>query len=990
MKRLVLVLGVLLVAAGYGVVTPDLERHLAVAEAGQRLPVHVVLRQQFDTRLLNSLVDGLPKVERRVAVARILGEYSREQQAGILEYLSSQVATGAVVDVRSLWIVNAVYCEATPEVIRELAARGDVDYVNYDLAYSPDLLEPDQGLGESEDEIAWGVQKVNAPAVWALGYTGAGIVCGHIDTGCNYNHPDLADHMWTDPNYPNHGWNFENNNNDPNDAQGHGTHTAGSVASDGTAGSQCGVAPDAQIMVCRVRTVADSVAESQCWQAMQFVVSPPLSPSNGADLYTMSLGWQISWNPHQATWRTVANNVNAAGLSQIVAAGNERGISPPNACRCPGNVPPPWWNPQNTGTGALSGIVSIGATDVNDVIANFSSPGPVTWATVSPFNDYAYPPGLTRPDVSAPGVDVKSCSRTGGYTLMSGTSMATPHTAGVVCLMLSKNPNLSPAAIDSILELTAVDLGPNGKDNDYGAGRIDALAAVNYITGAGGPNLIHVSTAVIDSSGNNNGRVDPGETARLQMTLRNTGGSSCNNTAGVLRSGDARLTVTDANGFWGNIASGASATNTGDRFEVQASSQIPNGTSIPCTLHVTGDSAWYAKTFVFNLVVGVPPVPGQLLMNHDTGYCRLTVSCQGSIGYDLPPADAGAGFCYPKSSASALFYSAFAMGNSASYVADRFYSQPASGNPNADLRPVDSLRPVVPPQAGDQHYRGSYSDAGHTAPKSLLVTQNSYQVAASGYDDFVVLVFDIANNGSSAVNDMYAGVFADFDIGSSSTSNTLTSDTVRRFTYMRQSSTANPTVGVKILSPQSFANLSGVDHARYVYPDSCVTDNQKFRFLNGTIRQRNSDRAYDWSVLTSVGPFNLQVGGVYRFAVAFVGGADENAARANADSAQSWFDNNVGIAEGPGRPRGVEKTLAVVPNPFAGRAGIRYQTPVAGRARITAVDVTGRTVAVLLDAEVAAGAGEVTWRTHGLASGVYFIKLETPGGKATERALLVR
>jgi len=989
-KKAVMLLSVVLVAMSFGVVTPDLERHLATAGASERLPVHVVLKAQFDTPLLNSLVEGLPKVERRVAVARILGEYSQEQQAGLLEYLNSQVGPGAVTDVRPLWIVNAVYCEATPAVIRQLAARADVNYVNYDLVHSPDLLEPDQGLGEAEDEIAWGVQKVNAPAVWALGYTGAGIVCGHIDTGCNYNHPDLADHMWTDPNYPNHGWNFENNNNDPNDAQGHGTHTAGSVASDGTAGSQCGVAPDAQIMVCRVRTVADSVAESQCWQAMQFCVSPPLSPSNGADLYTMSLGWQISWNPHQATWRQTSNNVNAAGLSQIVAAGNERSISPPNSCRCPGNVPPPWWNPQNTGVGALSGIMSIGATDINDAIASFSSRGPVTWQTVAPFNDYAYPPGLTRPDVSAPGVDVKSCARTGGYTNMSGTSMATPHVAGAVCLMLSKNANLSPAAVDSILELTALDLGPGGKDNDFGAGRIDALAAVNYITGAGGPNLNHVSTTVIDSSGNNNGRVDPGETARLQMTLRNTGGSACNNTVGVLRSGDARLVVTDANGTWGNIPSGGSATNTGDRFEVQANISIPPGTSVPCTLHVTGDSADYAKTFNFSLIIGAPPTPGQLLMDHDTGYCKLTVSCQGSIGYDLPPADAGSGFCYPKTSASALFYSAFAMGNSVSYVADRFYSQPASGNPNTDLRPVDSLRPVVPPQAGSEQFRGSYSDAGHSAPKSLRVTQNSYQVATSGYDDFVVLVFDIANNGSSAVNDMYAGVFADFDIGSSPTANTLTSDTVRRFTYMRQSSTANPTVGVKILTPQSFANLSGVDHARYVYPDSCVTDNQKFRFLNGTIVQRNSNRAYDWSTLTSVGPFNLPPGNVYRFAVAFVGGADENTARVNADSAQSWFDNNVGITESPEPPRGVERALGVVPNPFTGRTTIRYQTPVSGRVRITAVDVTGRTVAALLDQDVAAGAGEVTWRSSGLANGVYFIKLETPASKATERALLVR
>lgn len=410
--------------------------------------MQIVLKEQFDKDLLNSLVDGMPRAQRRVEVARILKEFSAEQQAGVLAYLAKTDAQ----NVQSFWIVDVVYCEATPAVIQALSVRPEVSYVNYDLAYQPNLLEEEKPAPAGTEEIAWGVDKINAPAVWAEGYTGQGIVCGHIDTGCKYDHPDLADHMWTDDNYPHHGWNFENNNDDPMDANGHGTHTSGTVAGDGTGGTQTGVAPDAQIMSCRVRNVADSVAESQFWAAMQFVVSPPLSPSHGADLYTMSMGWQISWNPHQATWRTTANNVNAAGLSQIVAAGNERGLSIPNACRCPGNVPPPWWNPQNTGTGALSGVVSIGATDEADTIATFSSPGPVTWSGISPFNDYAYPPGLTRPDVSAPGVNIKSLNYQGGYTYMDGTSMATPHVAGTVCLMLSKNPALTPGEVDSILD----------------------------------------------------------------------------------------------------------------------------------------------------------------------------------------------------------------------------------------------------------------------------------------------------------------------------------------------------------------------------------------------------------------------------------------------------------------------------------------------------------------------------------------------------------
>jgi serine protease AprX len=605
-RRVVVILALVLAGMSFALISPNLQQQLASAQTGQRLPVHIVLKEQFDKDLLNSLVDGMPKPQRRAEVARILREFAADAQAGVLAYLASTDAK----NVESFWIVNAVYCEATPAVIQALSARPEVSYVNYDLAYQPDLLEPERPAPAGTEEIAWGVDKINAPAVWALGYTGQNVVCGHIDTGCNYDHPDLADHLWTDVNYPHHGWNFENDNNDPMDVQGHGTHTAGTVAGDGTGGTQTGVAPDAQVMICRVRNVADSVAESQMWAAMQFVVSPPLSPTHGADLYTMSMGWQISWNPHQATWRTTCNNVNAAGLSQIVAAGNEREWnSPPNACRCPGNVPPPWWNPQNTGTGALSGIVSIGATDSNDSIAYFSSPGPVTWSSVAPFNDYAYPPGLTRPDVSAPGVNIKSCSYTGsGYTNMDGTSMATPHVAGTVCLMLSKNPELMPDEVDSILELTAVDKGATGKDNDFGAGRIDALAAVNYVTYSGGPALKLNSFQVVDSTGNNNGILDPGESAKLLVTLRNNGGAACNNTSGRFHSYDGRLSIPDSFGYWGNITSGGTKTNTTDPFWLHADASIQPGTEVTCSLFVQGDSAaLYVKRLELKITVGVPP-----------------------------------------------------------------------------------------------------------------------------------------------------------------------------------------------------------------------------------------------------------------------------------------------------------------------------------------------------------------------------------------------
>ncbi|MGC8798028.1 MAG: FlgD immunoglobulin-like domain containing protein, partial [candidate division WOR-3 bacterium] len=218
--------------------------------------------------------------------------------------------------------------------------------------------------------------------------------------------------------------------------------------------------------------------------------------------------------------------------------------------------------------------------------------------------------------------------------------------AGTVCLMLSKNPNLTPAVVDSILEVTAVDLGSAGKDNDFGAGRIDAYAAVNYVTGSGGPMLVLRSVAIHDSppGGNNNGRVDPGEQARLRITLRNSGGAACNNTAGTFRAYDSRLVVSDSTATWGNIPAGEERTNTTDPLAVSAAATIPPGTTIPCTLFVTGDSADYATRIGITLRVGEPPPqPGTIIwgpkvcpgMPTDWGLYGLTYNSSDSLLYCL-------------------------------------------------------------------------------------------------------------------------------------------------------------------------------------------------------------------------------------------------------------------------------------------------------------------------------------------------------------------
>ncbi|MEW6685385.1 MAG: S8 family serine peptidase [Candidatus Edwardsbacteria bacterium] len=154
--------------------------------------------------------------------------------------------------------------------------------------------------------------------------------------------------------------------------------------------------------------------------------------------------------------------------------------------------------------------------------------------------------------------------------------MATPHNAGLIALMLSKNPNITPAEIDSILETTALELPPANKDNDHGAGRIQALDAVNAVPALPTPNFVYVGNFVDDAAGNGNGLADPGETVTMVDTIKNLGANATGVT-GVLRTTNPNVTLLDSTGAFGDIATLAVGYNDPDRFSFSVAPATPPG-----------------------------------------------------------------------------------------------------------------------------------------------------------------------------------------------------------------------------------------------------------------------------------------------------------------------------------------------------------------------------------------------------------------------------
>lgn len=513
MKRLVVIVASVLMLIGTAFaqhdilnkITPELQKELdSRTAANEQFRIIIMMADQYDQNVMARQIQYIDKVHRREFVVNELQKFAKTNQHELLQLLEESAKKNTVKDLTSFWIFNGISCVTNRETVAWLAQRKDIRLIESDeLRNMLPQSESPVRIKEQKYALAWHVSRVHANNVWSYngstGYDGSGVVVAIIDTGVNYNHADLADHMWypvpgslgdTLDGYP--GYDFANKDKNPLDDNGHGTHCAGIAAGDGTSGTMTGIAPNASIMAIKVMNASGTGSSDLIMNAIQFAIA------NGANVVSMSLGGP--GEPGSDAYREIFFNMMNAGVVASVCAGNDgekyRIYAVPVNVESPGSCPPPWHNPDQTLTGGLSAVVTVGASNRNDRKATFSSFGPCTWTSgnsgnyLGDYNDYPYTAGnsteigLIKPDIIAPGVSILSCSHSNntGHVLMSGTSMATPLVSGIMALMLQADPTLSPTQIDSLLETTAVPVDFKITKNNYtGAGRADALAAIDAI-----------------------------------------------------------------------------------------------------------------------------------------------------------------------------------------------------------------------------------------------------------------------------------------------------------------------------------------------------------------------------------------------------------------------------------------------------------------------------------------------------------------------------
>ncbi|TAL61129.1 MAG: T9SS type A sorting domain-containing protein, partial [Bacteroidetes bacterium] len=445
----------------------------------------IMLNEQADV----SGAKYLPaKDEKGEYVFNLLTETAIRTQNIFLPILNSKADS-----YQQFWIANTIFVKGDIELAKEIAAFNEVKELLPNTRMKmlePMDVVPDPLIAKKDATlmaIEWGISKTNAPQVWALGYKGQGVVIGGQDTGVEWDHIAIqeqyrgwngivGDHNynWHDAIHSGGGGSCGVNATSPCDDHNHGTHTIGTIVGDDLLGNQIGMAPSAKWIGARNMDVGAGTPTTyiECFQwflAPTNIANQSPMPSKAPHVINNSWGCDAAEGCNSGNYSNMEiaiTNLRAAGVVVVASAGNDG----------------PGCNTVNGPPAHFAGSFTVGSTTSTDAMSNFSSRG----------NINIDGSGRIKPNVSAPGSNVRSCIKNGTYSTFSGTSMAGPHVVGAVALLISAVPSLAGQVdtIESILEKTCVKITStqtcNGTapstypNNTVGHGRIDILAAVNY------------------------------------------------------------------------------------------------------------------------------------------------------------------------------------------------------------------------------------------------------------------------------------------------------------------------------------------------------------------------------------------------------------------------------------------------------------------------------------------------------------------------------
>ena len=813
------------------------------------------------------------------------------------------------------------------------------------------------------------LQIINASDAWDITTGSEDVIIAIVDTGVDWDHPDLADNIWINPleikdnlfdddgnGYIDDvvGWDFGGDigtgDNDPNeDNPDHGTHVAGlasAVTDNGVGIASIGFKSK---LMC-VKTSRDDLRSDGNPLIAYGYEGIKYAADNGADIINCSWGGYSYSNFAQS----IIEEAVSKGALIIAAAGNDNSEE--------------FFYPAS-----YKGVLSVAATNSSDQKASWSNYG-------------------TLVDVTAPGLNIYSTWYNDTYDTKSGTSMAAPITAGLAALTISSFPDFTPLQIAEQIRVnsTPIDQLNLNYENKIGYGRINALSSVTNTNSKS----VRISEIELTEVGNGNEIYESGEEIEIALELTNylTPLSNLNIN---LSSPDGYLIISNQNISIGQLNTLEKVTINQDQLKVLI--KIDSPTDVEAKILVAYQDDNYADYEW--ITISINPT----YQIHTTDNLSLTFNSLGSIGFDdFPNNFNGQGLKY-NDGPNLMYEGALMYGTSENTIVNT--ARNGDGTKDNDFTILTPIKIQSPGIYADKETYTKFDDT-NADPSGLGIETEVYTYSFSGTSnaDFIFIRYIFNNTKEEPITNFYAGQYWDFDMDDSSYDDDIIgfdNSTNLGYAHDNDGDPVSTHIGLSLLSEgnMGFFAMNKDGRVNPIISYDGFTDEEKWTSLSSGF-EYTSSTASDISLVISAGPYYIESSSNIEVDFIVVAGESLEELQLHFQNAKSKYNDLPTSVDKDGNSIIYSMKLNQnYPNPFNPLTTIKYQIPskVQGETsnietfiRLDVFDVLGREVAALVNEKQKPGNYEVVWNADKYPSGIYFYRLQTEKYIETKKMILLK
>lgn len=811
--------------------------------------------------------------------------------------------------------------------INAVLATGMVEFAEPKYRYKPFFNPNDPSIGQQQNFL----NRIKAYQAWDTQMGDSNVVIGIVDTGTDWDHPDLINQIKYNNNDPINGvdddgdgyidnyrgWDMSDNDNNPMVPGGgtaaHGSHVSGCAAAQTNNG--VGVAsPGFNCKFLPVKTTKNSDPNSYLTEGYEGIV---YAADHGCHIINNSWGGAGGGSFGQLAIDYATINKDALVICAAGNDGNETVFYP----------------------ASYKYVISVASTGSNsDAKSSFSNYGMYI-------------------DVCAPGSNIYSTYYNNTYNFSSGTSMASPVAAGAAGIIKSEFPGYTGLQVGEQLRVSCDNIyGSNALYLDkLGKGRINMQNALIF-------NTPSVRYEDVNFDDNNDNAFVIGDTVNMSGLFMNYLAPTTSNCSATLSTSSPYVTLLNNTFTIGSLATMGSTDNLNAPFQIKINNNAPLNAKI--VLKVTVTDGLYTDFQIFDLLVNVDYI------NITINDVHTTITSKGRLFWNGDSPGEGLGFNY---NGNQLNYEGTLMiGSSSTKVSDM--ARASGATPDNDFTSLDKVARVTPDVFSEFDLTGRFRDNAASSPLPVTVRHNAYAWSTPGDRKYVIVEYIITNTGASALSGLYAGIFTDWDIMDYG-KNRGAEDQTLKMGYDFSTEANGLYAGVKVLTPGPFMhyaidNISGGGGGIDITTD--YTTAEKYQALStnrpqaGTAGQGN-----DVCDVTGTGPFAIAPGDSVKVAFAILAGDDLQDLTTSAINAQIKYDNLLGIDNLPS----VLTSIALYPNPAVDFVNVEVITARQTDISVKITNLPGETV-YISEKNYAAGLNTITIPCRNFSNGIYFYEVK--------------